>query len=463
MTPSGADLQVGEILWQVRVRLAVGCLHPDRRMPFRGRPVAELAIAVVSPGVGVAVAAHGQRMTPSGADLHVGESCRLACRLPHFDRRKLSGAGRSVAELANVVESPCVDVPVTAQGQRMPVSGADLHVGEILWQVRVRVAVGRLHPDRRSLPDDGRSVAELVIAVVPPCIGVAVAAHSKRIIESGADLHVGEILWQVRIRAAVGRLHPDRRSPVGPCPVAELAIAVESPCVGVAVAAHSKRIIESGADLHVGEILWQVRIRAAVGRLHPDRRSPVAGARPVAELAILVVSPGVGVPVAAHSQGMTVSSADLTEPDAPAGAVRRGDGGGFPAQLAALVRDDAPRVVPACGHPLGGQGQVLVDGLAEVVGDFAYEPSVEQEAFPRRVGGGAFHPAVRCGEMLVCWFGFPAARVEVDRGRGSWFGASGQGLVDRVFEVSGEGLAVLLAGDENGGWPRLACGYVRLP
>ena len=118
---------------------------------------------------------------------------------------------------------------------------------------------------------------------------------------SGADLQVGEIRRQVRVRVAVGCLHHDRRIPVGVCPVAELAIAVVSPCVGVAVAAQGQRMIFSGADLQVGEILGQVRVRVAVRRLHPDRRILV-GSRPVAELAICVVSPGVGVAVAAHSQ-----------------------------------------------------------------------------------------------------------------------------------------------------------------
>ena len=40
---------------------------------------------------------------------------------------------------------------------------------------------------------------------------------------------------------------------------------------------------------------------------------------------------------------------------------------------------------------------------------------------------------------------------------------SGQRLVDRVVEAPGEGLAVLPAGDEDGGWPRLAGRNLRLP
>ena len=118
----------------------------------------------------------------------------------------------------------------------------------------------------------------------------------------GADLQVGEVPGR-----ACRRLHPDWRVPAGARPVAELAIAVVSPGVGVPVAAQGQRMIFSGADLQVGEVLGQVRVRVAFGCLHPDRRIP-AGARPVAELAIGVVPPGVGVPVAAHRQGKTVGS-----------------------------------------------------------------------------------------------------------------------------------------------------------
>ncbi|MDT7513496.1 hypothetical protein QRX46_08755, partial [Bifidobacterium sp. H1HS10N] len=56
------------------------------------------------------------------------------CRLPHHDRRFLA-AVCPVAELAIAVGSPCVGVPVAAYGQGMRASGADLHVGEIRWRV----------------------------------------------------------------------------------------------------------------------------------------------------------------------------------------------------------------------------------------------------------------------------------------------------------------------------------------
>ena len=118
---------------------------------------------------------------------------------------------------------------------------------------------------------------------------------------SGADLHVGEIRGR-----ACRLLDPDRRMLVGARPVAESAIIVPSPCVGVAVAAHGQGMLASGADLHVGEIRRQVRIRLAIRLLHHDRRRPgVFGGCPVSELTLLVASPGVGVAVAAHGQRKT--------------------------------------------------------------------------------------------------------------------------------------------------------------
>ena len=335
-------------------------------------------------------------------------------------------------------------------------SGADLQVGEVRWQVRVRLPVGRLHPDRR-MPLGGCPVAELAIEVPSPGVNVAVAAQGQRMPVSGADLQVGEVRWQVRVRLPVGRLHPDRRMPLDGCPVAEPAIGVVSPGVNVPVAAQGQGMKDSAADLHVGEVRWRVC------RLPHFGRRTLVGVRPVAELAIAVVSPGVGVPVASHCQGIIVSAPDLVESDAPAGAVWRGDGGGLVAQLAALVGADAPLGVPACGRPVGGQGQVLADGPAEVVGDLAGEPPVEQEAFPRRVGVGALHPAVRGGDMLVCWHGASSACVEAGRERGSWLRSSCQRLVDRVPEAPGEGLAVLPARDENSCLSGLAGGHVRLP
>ena len=55
-------------------------------------------------------------MIGSGADLHVGEVRRHACRLLHYDWC-ISVAGISVAELAVVVESPGVGIAVAAHSQ----------------------------------------------------------------------------------------------------------------------------------------------------------------------------------------------------------------------------------------------------------------------------------------------------------------------------------------------------------
>ena len=280
---------------------------------------------------------------------------------------------------------------------------------------------------------------------------------------SGADLYGLQSF--ARVSGAGGVAHAHRNSRIAAGVVAELATVVVSPGVGVSVAAHRQRMRASGADLHVGEIRWQVRIRLGIRLPDHDRYSPSSG-RPVAQLAIVVESPGVGVPVATHRQGKTIEvfcPADLVKSDASAVAVRRGDGGGFAAKLAALVWADLPCVVPAFGRPLGGQGQVLVNGLAEVVGHVADEPSVELVAFARRIGGGPLHPAVRGRDLLVSWFGVSAVCVERDRVGGVWLRVSGQRSVDRVLEASGEGLVVLPAGDEDGGWPRLTGEDLRLP
>ena len=109
---SGADLLVGEVRGRV-CRL----LHHDWRMPFGGGVVAKLAIFVVPPCPGVAVAAQGQRIRASGADLHVGEIRGRACRLLHHDWRSPVVGVRPVAKGAIAVVSPGVGFPVAAQGQ----------------------------------------------------------------------------------------------------------------------------------------------------------------------------------------------------------------------------------------------------------------------------------------------------------------------------------------------------------
>ena len=105
-------------------------------------------------------------MPASGADLYGFQpfaSVGGAGGVAHTSGHRIlviSPADGAIAELADVVESPGVHVSVTAQGQRILVSGADLHVGEILWQVRIRRAIRHLHHDRLILVGF-RPVAEL--------------------------------------------------------------------------------------------------------------------------------------------------------------------------------------------------------------------------------------------------------------------------------------------------------------
>ena len=86
-------------------------------------------MTVPSPGVGVAVAAHGKRITESAADLCGLQSFALVGGVggvAHARRNRVSVVGGVVAELTMTVPSPGVGVAVAAQGQGMFLSGADL-------------------------------------------------------------------------------------------------------------------------------------------------------------------------------------------------------------------------------------------------------------------------------------------------------------------------------------------------
>ena len=213
-----------------------------------------------------------------------------------------------VAELAKFVPSPGVDVSIAAQGQRMPRSGTDLHVAEIRRQIRVCLAIRCPHHDRRR-PSASRPVAKLAIIVVSPRVGVPVAAHGQRMPVSGAYLCGFQSF--ARVSGIGGVAHAHRNIRIAGAVVAELAIAVVPPGVDVSVAAQGQRMLASGADLHVGEIRRQVRVCLAVGRPHHDLRIPAGGRPSVAELAFAVVSPCVGVPVAANGQGETIGIATV--------------------------------------------------------------------------------------------------------------------------------------------------------
>ena len=77
------------------------------------------------------------------------------------------------------------------------------------------------------------------------------------------------------------------------------------------------------------------------------------------------------------------------------------DGGLLASCLAAFVGVDFPRVVRVVEGPFGGEGEVLGDGLAEIVGDLSDEPSVELVALAYRVGGRPLDPPVRVCDLLL--------------------------------------------------------------
>ena len=99
------------------------------------------------------------------------------------------------------------------------------HLNGLQSFARVGGASGVVHA-HRSIRRAGGVVSEPAIAIVSPGIYVSVAAQGQRMPSSGTDLYICEIIRQVRIRRAVRLLHYDRRSPVGSRPVAELAIVV---------------------------------------------------------------------------------------------------------------------------------------------------------------------------------------------------------------------------------------------
>ena len=82
--------------------------------------------------------------------------------------------------------------------------------------------------------------------------------------------------------------------------VAEGAIAAVSPCVGVSVAAHGQRMIGSTAHLYGLQSFARIGGVGGVAYAHRNRRICIVIVAIVAKPAIFVVSPCVGVSVAAH-------------------------------------------------------------------------------------------------------------------------------------------------------------------
>ena len=112
---------------------------------------------------------------------------------------------------------------------------------------------------------------------------------------------------------------------------------------------------------------------------------------------------------------------------------------------------------------MGGKGEILSDGLAEVVGDFTNEPPVELVTFTHRVRRRPLNPAIRIGDLLLvrCFASFGG--IESDLVSGALFSVSGQWPFDHVIEAFGERLAVVFANDGDDCWTRLVSGRLRLP
>ena len=153
-------------------------------------------------------------------------------------------------------------------------------------------------------------------------------------------------------------------------------------------------------------------------------------------------------------------TAGLVELDAPIEGW--GDAHALSAILAAPVGVDLPSVLTVeC--PVGGQSEVRSDGFAEVIGNPAIEPSVEQVTAAYRIRCGPLHTPIRTGDVLGTGSGATSVRVERDCICWAWCSGSGERLFHRVGETLGEGLVVLLAADGDRGLPCWPRGCVCLP
>ena len=94
--------------------------------------VAELAVVVLAPGVGVAVLADGQGVIMGCADADGFESLACIVRTSHFYRGCLLVASAATAGLPIVVPAPAPGVAVLVDGQGMPCAGADAGSLEVL-------------------------------------------------------------------------------------------------------------------------------------------------------------------------------------------------------------------------------------------------------------------------------------------------------------------------------------------
>ena len=114
MLVAQADLLPGE-----SVGSALGLADLDWRAPAGGgAAVAQLAVVVPSPGVEAAVGSDGRGMLVAQADLCPGESVGSALGLADLDWPCLA-AGGAVAQLALAVVSPSVEVAVGSDGRGM--------------------------------------------------------------------------------------------------------------------------------------------------------------------------------------------------------------------------------------------------------------------------------------------------------------------------------------------------------
>ena len=148
---------------------------------------AQAAGAVVSPGVEVAVRAHGYHMRFACARLGEGDACRglhLVGPVGWF------AAGDGTAQLASAVVSPGVEAAIGAQGHGKSIACAHMYEVDACRGLRsAGMAVLLVGGVAAQLP---------MAAVVSPGVEAAIGAHSRGMEVSSVDLADADAAFQRR-------------------------------------------------------------------------------------------------------------------------------------------------------------------------------------------------------------------------------------------------------------------------
>ena len=370
---------------------------------------------IASPRIDVAVGGYAHGYVCTGADRGELQICGdwawlvggvgIAGIAPQYTVVVAKGVGFFIA-------APGPGGAVGGQGHGIPVAGADRGEGGSLGHGHFRrgdvvhgTVVGR--------------AAELAVLVLPPGPDVAVPVQGHGMDVAGADgdeLNIWRGGGKTRRGIAVTHSH-------GSAPQTSGFVVSPGPDSAVPVQGHGiPATIGDMGELHAIRHLDHHRGGST-------RRGAFHSAG--AQLAAVVSSPCIGVPVAAQCQGMKLSRGHLGEGDA----VRRVDAHIVATGPGTRRGVDRPLVIAEC--PPGGQRCGPLDGSAEVVGDISLEPAVKcptRLAWIVRALDG-----VTYGDLLVGYW-VAVLRLESDGGRSAGVGESLAGVVGLACTCGVSGL-----------------------